>query len=550
MNASSAAAALRRRRRYTTGKALPCRAFLLARWRNSSYRSVVRHLAWASAWIALAALGACSGDEPDERVKVAENSADPGFQVDDSTLSENGRAADAPACQTDVRAAESIDLDMFVMLDSSGSMAQPLSALARMQVSRWDAVRASLTAFVEAPETEGIGVGLQFFPQLVAGAPDICASVDACGAAGPCSASLCVAQYGANTRQGPIAFFGPADPGCQGEDCLCSSDSDCGGNGASCQMTLGVCTLAGQGNPTNPPSVCNVDEDCAGLPGTTCELIGFCDSPNPDAAVACVGSIGCADGSNCVRAEPVCLNKTRCEAAVYAQPAVPITSGTTRAAQIRSALDSRAPDGLTPTGPALQGALDHARRWAEQHPDRQVVTVLATDGLPEGRCSPAGIDDIAGIASAANRGAQPIRTFVIGVFSSAELGQARLNLDAIARAGGSESAVLLSSGGNVTEEFLQALNRIRDTTVSCEFKLTGSGLDFEKVNLEVADAAGKTLLVNVGEAGACGDDQGWFYERDGAGTPTQIRVCPSTCRRFVTGGVSANLQIGCATLIR
>jgi len=61
-----------------------------------------------------------------------------------------------------------------------------------------------------------------------------------------------------------------------------------------------------------------------------------------------------------------------------------------------------------------------------------------------------------------------------------------------------------------------------------------------------------TQLLNVGNAAACGtDQQGWFYENAGAaGSARQITVCPSTCRQFIAGSASANLQIGCATRIR
>jgi hypothetical protein len=235
----------------------------------------------------------------------------------------------------------------------------------------------------------------------------------------------------------------------------------------------------------------------------------------------------------------------------YATPAVPITSGPTRAAEITAALASRVPSSLTPTGPALQGALEHAKLWAGDHPDRQVVTVLATDGFPEGLCSPTDIPSIAAIARDANTGNQPVRTFVIGVFASSDLAQGRRqDLDEIARAGGSQAAIVINTAGDVTQEFLDALNRIRDTSVSCDFQLTGSSLDFDQVNLEVVDSQGSQQLLNVGDASACADDEGWYYQRDAAGTPKQITVCPSTCGRFATGDVTANLQIGCATRIR
>jgi hypothetical protein len=67
----------------------------------------------------------------------------------------------------------------------------------------------------------------------------------------------------------------------------------------------------------------------------------------------------------------------------------------------------------------------------------------------------------------------------------------------------------------------------------------------------VSDASGNTTpLFNVGDVSACGTDPGWYYLLNAAGAPTQIKVCPSTCAGFMTEGVRAELEIGCATRIR
>jgi hypothetical protein len=217
-----------------------------------------------------------------------------------------------------------------------------------------------------------------------------------------------------------------------------------------------------------------------------------------------------------------------------------------------ASLRAQTPIGQTPTGPALGGALEQARLWAEQHPDRQVVTVLATDGFPT-VCEPQDIPDIAAVAGAANDAARPVRTFVIGVFGNTDLGNdGQQRLDTIASAGGSDRAFVINTAGNVAEEFLDALNLIRNTAVNCDFQLSGgASLDFDRVNLQVTDAGGAaTDLLNVGDASACGDDDGWYYVRDAAGTPFQISVCPNTCGTFTEEGVRADLQVGCATRIR
>jgi hypothetical protein len=208
--------------------------------------------------------------------------------------------------------------------------------------------------------------------------------------------------------------------------------------------------------------------------------------------------------------------------------------------------------GPTPTGPALQGALEHAKSWAAENPDRQVITVVVTDGFPTD-CSPLSIPEVAGIAEDANRGAQPVNTFFVGVFSDQDLGFDGVDrLDELARAGGSEKAVVINTANDVAQELLDALDAIRDSSALCNFQLDAADLDLERVNLEMIDTAGATTqLFNVGNVDACGEDQqGWYYETDANGVRRQITVCPSTCRQFVTGSVRANLQIGCATRIR
>ncbi|HKO91814.1 MAG TPA: hypothetical protein VJU61_11705, partial [Polyangiaceae bacterium] len=511
------------------------------------------------AFLGLLAWAACSSD-PDVPVDVAASGNQPGDDFlggDDGLSGRAGNGDSQPSCLGETRAAEAIGLDIYVMLDSSGSMnatVPPRSAL-EFPISKWNAVRASLNAFVRAPETEGIGVGLQFFPQIEEGVPPTCRTNADCGATGGnCTSSVCVDTTTIALPNGPDpVFISEVD----GDGPYCSQDSECGG-GQLCREIRGLCVLRpgvnanvpqGDPLPLGVPAFCGSNADCTDLPGTVCEDIGLCEQPLAGQDTLCTQTFTCpAAAGDCVLAGYVCTEQTHCAVEDYATPAVPITSGPTRAADITGALASRIPSSLTPTGPALQGALEHAKLWAADHPDRQVVTVLATDGFPEGLCTPEAIPDIADIAREANLGNQPVRTFVIGVFASADLAQGRRqDLDQIAQAGGSSAAIVINTAGDVTQDFLDALNRIRDTSVSCDFQLTGTSLDFDQVNLEVVDDQGSAELLNVGDASACADDDGWFYQRDASGTPKQIRVCPNTCQRFATGGVTANLQIGCAT---
>lgn len=58
------------------------------------------------------------------------------------------------ACAAEKRTGELVPLDMYVMLDKSGSMSG----------SYWASVTAALKNFVDAPESVGMGMGIQYFP--------------------------------------------------------------------------------------------------------------------------------------------------------------------------------------------------------------------------------------------------------------------------------------------------------------------------------------------------------------------------------------------------
>jgi hypothetical protein len=65
-------------------------------------------------------------------------------------------------CQRDVRRAETIPLALFIMFDQSASMAADAGGM-----SRWQAVTQATIAFLNAPESAGLGVGIQYFGRTV-----------------------------------------------------------------------------------------------------------------------------------------------------------------------------------------------------------------------------------------------------------------------------------------------------------------------------------------------------------------------------------------------
>ncbi|MFO0761171.1 MAG: VWA domain-containing protein [Byssovorax sp.] len=338
-------------------------------------------------------------------------------------------------CAAETKVANPVELDLYVMLDDSGSMSETVAGGA----TKWDAVTTALKGFINDPANAGVGVGLQYFPL--------------------------------------------SQPACPA---TCASDADCGNYGP-CQVII-------------PP-------------------FGIC--------------LGClfVGGDSCVVAD-------------YATPAVEI--GLLAAAQktkLVSSINMNGPTNNTPTGPALQGAINHAKAWAQAHPTHEVVVVLASDGIPT-ECDPSDIPSIANIAAAGVAGSPSIKTFVIGV------GDAVADLNAIAVGGGTGSAFLVDTNANVVQQFEAALNVIQQSALGCEYTIPqpmGGMVDYNKVNVQYTPGGGASQLVgNVMNAAACGAGGGWYYDNNAM--PTKIILCPATCN-VVEADPQGKIDIllGCAT---
>jgi hypothetical protein len=229
-----------------------------------------------------------------------------------------------------------------------------------------------------------------------------------------------------------------------------------------------------------------------------------------------------------------------CDAEAYAEPSVPIGLLSEIGEDLVSAIDDITPAGLTPTVPAMEGAISYARAWAGEHPERATLVVLVTDGYPT-QCGSAP----EAIATAAKNGYQSpehIRTFVIGVGDVA-----KFNLDNYARSGGTGKAFLTDSG-DVTSSFVEALGNITNRALACEYQLptppSGMKLDTTKVQVVYTPATGSPEEVpSIQSLGACANNAngGWYY--DNANDPTKISVCPCTCARFQAGQV--DVRLGC-----
>lgn len=209
-----------------------------------------------------------------------------------------------------------------------------------------------------------------------------------------------------------------------------------------------------------------------------------------------------------------------CDGSVYDTPAVEMDGLPNHAGKIGQWLAGIFPDGQTPIEGALRGLQLYTAEFAAQSPNDRVVGLLITDGVPT-RCdtNPA---TLTGIAAAAYGATPSISIFVMGM-----TGADFALLDQIAAAGGTQASYDASGG---TQAFLDALEAIRGTALSCEFLIPvgeAGAVDPEKVNVEYhPSAGGKQTIYKVDGPGSC-VEYGWYYDDPVA--PTKILLCPETC---------------------
>jgi len=404
------------------------------------------------------------------------------------------------ACATATQRAEQLPLDIYVMMDSSGSMLDLVSTTAT--TTKWAAVREALIAFVQDPQSAGIGVGLQYFPLVQPGVPETCETAAECAGFGPCDILRTCSMTPTVTA--------------------CASNGDCRGGGGTC-VRLGVCGATG----------------------------GYCAPPG--------GACSTAANDQCLAIAGYCVARDKCDVPSYTAPAVEVAPLPGAAAALVSSLNQHMPDGLTPTAAALAGAVAHAQALARANPTHKVVVLLATDGLPS-ECTPTDIAGVAAIAATAHTGNPAISTYVIGVFAPVDMAAAQANLDALASAGGTGRAFIVGTNSqNVTQSFIAALNAVRTSSLACQYAVPGAAgdggqVDYFSVNVQFTSGAGQTVTVgNVKNRAACSATQGgWYYDADPAagGTPQTISICDTSCAQMRADPQGrVDVLLGCTTII-
>lgn len=233
-----------------------------------------------------------------------------------------------------------------------------------------------------------------------------------------------------------------------------------------------------------------------------------------------------------------------CVSVDYTTPRVPFTALPGAASQIQSAMAIESPGGsTTPISPALKGAHDYATVYAQQHPDHEVVVVLATDGEPN-NCTDNSVSTAAGYADAANKGNPSVKTFVIGIGDLSAL-------NSIAVQGGTGMAYIVSSG-NAGQGFLDAMNEIRGAA-TCKYSIPTppeGEPNPDLVNVGITPPGQEQEVIpRVSGPGACVGQPGWYYDNPSA--PTQILLCPASCDIVeFSENIVVDVVIGCDTIIR
>jgi hypothetical protein len=241
-----------------------------------------------------------------------------------------------------------------------------------------------------------------------------------------------------------------------------------------------------------------------------------------------------------------------CVADYYRAQALPIRDVQQMASGAMARLEASPPQGQTPTGPALTAALDLAKAYALAHPERSVVVLLATDGLPT-TCAPTDTRALALLAKSALEGPAHVRTLVV---TSRSLDGANLSsFETIARAGGTGRALVIDPHANFAGQLTSALTKAAAREVACDLAIpeppVGAHLDYDAVNVVLDSNERRTTLPRIADAASCTAAGGWYYDIDPAeGAPLRLNICKTSCERADDTVTRLRVELGCKSLVR
>jgi hypothetical protein len=200
----------------------------------------------------------------------------------------------------------------------------------------------------------------------------------------------------------------------------------------------------------------------------------------------------------------------------------------------------------TPSYPALQGALNWAKKEQALKPNETFVVVFVTDGDPS-TCLKS-LDKtttnnaLADLAKAAYQ-TSGVRTYTIGMEGSNTVA-----LDKIAASGGTVKSFVVggSSATDITTPFIAALNSIATQSASCTLPYSAS-TEANPANAVLTYTLGTTTttITKRTDSTGCGTTDGWYFDNNT--TPTQAILCPVSCNKVKANtSASVKLDVPCA----
>jgi len=236
-----------------------------------------------------------------------------------------------------------------------------------------------------------------------------------------------------------------------------------------------------------------------------------------------------------------------CSGNAYTNPLVPWGELPGHANTLSAAVNGTYPDGcFTPTQEALNGVLKGAYQRQVAEPLHVVAAVIVSDGEP---CCGDCVEDpgqLGQLAAQYANGTPAIKTFAIYVADVASE-----VMTAIAHDGATGSAYDATSG---QQSFIDALNDIRGSMLSCEYKMpeTDAGIINPKLVQVTYTPGGATEpdpIEHVDGIGDCVGGQGWFY--DDNDNPSKIVMCSGTCDMLQNDeNGRVDILVGCSDIQR
>jgi hypothetical protein len=223
------------------------------------------------------------------------------------------------------------------------------------------------------------------------------------------------------------------------------------------------------------------------------------------------------------------LHEEACEPSAYSAPAQPWTA--LPSTQMADWVKKLEPDGLTPSPSALQGGVNACKTRLAQQAGHKCAVIFVTDGEPQQTpsCGPSGADaeqPLGQIASDAIAAGIPV--FAVGFPGLKDLG--KQILATIAQQGGTTAPTVIE-GGDVSQQFIDALGKIRGAALSCEYKMpdlpAGKKPSFVTVQYTPGAGGASVTIKRKVSPSDCAADGGWYY--DDNDHPTKITMCGASC---------------------